>query len=415
MESDIMEKETVVISKGYDPLKYNGAVKPPIFLTSTYKFKSAEEGESFIRVAFGLDKGEEGFVYSRFSNPNFDIVEERLSLLEGAEAAAIFSSGMAAITSTLLAFVKHGDYILYTNPVYGGTEFLFKEFFEKMGISTLNVRAGSETPKLMEEKINSLKSKLNGKSIMLYIETPANPNNVMVDIEAIVKIKNKLSEDGINVKVIVDNTFMGPIFQSPLEHKVDIVLYSATKFIGGHSDVIAGASLGSKEDISKVKGIRGMIGTNGNPFDAWLMARSLETIHIRMQRQMENATKIAEFLSKHPKVERVIYPELYDKKSEQYKIYKKQCKGPGSLLSFYIKGGKKEAFKFLNNIKLCKLAVSLGGTESLIEHPKAMTHSEVDAETLKDAEITDSMIRLSVGIENYQDLISDLKSALDKI
>lgn len=410
-----MEKETVVISKGYDPLKYNGAVKPPIFLTSTYKFKNAEEGESFIRVALGLDKGEEGFVYSRFSNPNFDIVEERLSLLEGAEAAAIFGSGMAAITSTLLAFVKNGDFIFYTNPVYGGTEFLFKEFFEKMGVSTIHARAGSETPKLMEEKIKSHKDKLKGRSVILYIETPANPNNVMVDIEAIVKIRDSLKREGINAKVIADNTFMGPIFQSPLEQKVDIVLYSATKFIGGHSDVIAGAALGSKEDIYKVKGIRGMIGTNGNPFDAWLMSRSLETVHIRMQRQMENATKIAEFLSKHPKVERVIYPELYDKKSEQYKIYKKQCKGPGSLISFYIKGGKKEAYKVLNNVKLCKLAVSLGGTESLIEHPKAMTHSEVDQQTLKDAEITDNMIRLSVGIENYQDLINDLKSALDKI
>lgn len=410
-----MKKETVVISKGYDPLKYNGSVKPPIFLTSTYKFKSAEEGESFIRVALGLDKGESGFVYSRFSNPNFDIVEERLSLLEGAEATAIFSSGMAAITSTLLAFVKNGDYIFYTNPVYGGTEFLFKEFFEKMGVSTIHVRAGSDTPRLMEDKISSLKAKLKGKSVILYIETPANPNNVMVDIEAIVKIRDKLLKEGISVKVIADNTFMGPIFQSPLEQKVDLVLYSATKFIGGHSDVIAGAALGSKEDISKVKGIRGMIGTNGNPFDAWLMARSLETIHIRMQRQMENAVKIADFLSRHPKVERVIYPELYDKKSEQYKIYKKQCKGPGSLLSFYIKGGKKEAFKFLNNVKLCKLAVSLGGTESLIEHPKAMTHSEVDKETLKDAEITDNMIRLSVGIENFEDIINDLKSALDKI
>ncbi|NMC76749.1 MAG: methionine gamma-lyase [Candidatus Methanofastidiosa archaeon] len=410
-----MEKETVVISKGYDPLKYNGAVKPPIFLTSTYKFKSAEEGESFIRVALGLDKGEEGYVYSRFSNPNFDIVEERLSLLEGAEAGAIFCSGMAAITSTLLAFVKNGDYIFYTNPVYGGTEFLFKEFFEKMGVSTLHINAGSDTPKLIDAKINSIKDKLKGKAVILYIETPANPNNVMVDISAIVKIKEKLVKEKIDAKVIVDNTFMGPVFQSPLEQKVDIVLYSATKFIGGHSDVIAGAVLGSKVDISKIKAIRGMIGTNGNPFDAWLMSRSLETIHLRMQRQMENAVEIAKFLSKHPKVEKVIYPELYNKKSEQYKIYKKQCKGPGSLISFYVKGGKKEAFKVLNNVKLCKLAVSLGGTESLIEHPKAMTHSEVDAETLKDAEITDNMIRLSVGIENSKDLINDLKAALDKI
>lgn len=410
-----MEKETVVISKGYDPLKYNGAVKPPIFLTSTYKFKSADEGESFIRVALGLDKGEEGYVYSRFSNPNFDIVEERLSLLEGAESAAIFCSGMAAITSTLLAFVKNGDYIFYTNPVYGGTEFLFKEFFENMEVSTLHVNAGSDTPKLMDAKINSVKDKLKGKTVILYIETPANPNNVMVDISAIVKIKEKLVKEKINAKVIVDNTFLGPVFQSPLEQKVDIVLYSATKFIGGHSDVIAGAVLGSKGDISKIKGIRSMIGTNGNPFDAWLMSRSLETIHIRMQRQMENAVEIAKFLSKHPKVQRVIYPELYDKKSEQYKIYKKQCKGPGSLISFYVKGGKKEAFKVLNNVKLCKLAVSLGGTESLIEHPKAMTHSEVDQQTLKDAEITDSMIRLSVGIENSKDLINDLKAALDKI
>jgi methionine-gamma-lyase len=279
----------------------------------------------------------------------------------------------------------------------------------------MHVKAGSDTPNLIEAKINSFKEKIKGKSVILYVETPANPNNVMIDIEAIVKIRDKLRKEEISAKVIVDNTFMGPVFQSPFEQKVDIVLYSATKFIGGHSDIIAGATLGSKEDISKVKGIRGMIGTNGNPFDAWLMARSLETVHIRMQRQMENATKVAEFLSKHPKVERVIYPELYDKNSEQYKIYKKQCKGPGSLLSFYVKGGKKEAFKFLNNVKLCKLAVSLGGTESLIEHPKAMTHSEVDEKSLRDAEITDNMIRLSVGIENHEDLINDLKSALDKI
>lgn len=410
-----MKKETVVISKGYDPLKYNGSVKPPIFLTSTYKFKSAEEGESFIRVALGLDKGQEGFVYSRFSNPNFSIIEERLAQLEEVEEAVIFSSGMAAITSTLLAFAQNGDFIFYTNPVYGGTEFLFKQFIEKMGISTFNVKAGSDSPKLVESKINSIKEKLRGKSVILYIESPANPNNVMIDIEAIVKIRDQLRKEEINAKVFVDNTFLGPVFQSPFEQNVDIVIYSATKFIGGHSDIIAGVALGSKEDMSKVKGIRGMIGTNGNPFDAWLMSRSLETVHIRMERQMENAIKISEFLSNHPKVERVIYPELYDKNSEQYKIYKKQCKGPGSLISFYIKGGKKEAFKFLNSVNLCKLGVSLGGTESLIEHPKSMTHSEVDDQTLKDAEITDSMIRLSVGIENFEDLISDLNSALNKI
>lgn len=410
-----MKKETFVISKGYDPLKYNGAVKPPIFLTSTYKFKTAEEGEAFIRVALGLDKGESGFVYSRFSNPNFDIVETRLSLLEGTEAAAIFCSGMAAISSTLLTFVKNGDYIIYTNPVYGGTEFLFKEFIEKLGVKTINVKAGTDFPELTEKEINKIKADLKGRTLILYVESPANPNNVMVDIEKVVKIRDSLKKEGINAKVFVDNTFMGPIFQSPFEQKVDIVIYSATKFIGGHSDVIAGAALGSKEDIGKIKGLRGTIGTNGNPFDAWLMARSLETVHIRMERQMKNAVKIAEFLSNHPKVEKVIYPELLDKSDPQFIIYKKQCKGPGSLISFYVKGGKKEAFTVLNNLKLCKLAVSLGGTETLIEHPKAMTHSEVDLETLKDAAITDNMIRLSAGIENVEDLIDDLNSALNKI
>lgn len=412
-----MKPESLMMSYGYKPELSEGAIKCPIFQTSTFVFKSAEEGKAFFEVAYGLRKqneGEElGLIYSRINNPDLEILENRLTLWDEAEDCAVFESGMSAITTVLLEFLKPGDLLLISSPLYGGTDHFIKKILPKFGINTATFKVGQSKEEIIRI-VNE--TGLSDKLALVYIETPANPTNDLIDINCSKEITKYFSSSEKKIYLAVDNTYMGPLWQHPLKHGADLVLYSATKYIGGHSDVIAGACLGSSELIKRVKGLRTFLGNMASPNTGWLLLRSLETLKARMDIQAINANKVAEFLNNHPLVEKVYFlGNLTEKNGEQYKIRNRQCLTNGGMISFDVKDSEKEAFKFLNNLKLIKLAVSLGSTESLAEHPATMTHADVDLNLRQELSITEKMIRLSVGVENYHDIIYDIEQALEAI
>lgn len=406
--------ETLALGYGYNPSLSEGSVKPPVFLTSTFQFDSAMDGKRFFEVAYGLrekDPGEElGLIYSRINNPNLQIFEERMAAWDRTDRGAVFSSGMAAISTTCFSLLRPGDVVLSSSPVYGGTHFLFENILSEYGIQVIQVQGGSNTPKLMRqaaEKVGAEKVKL------IYLETPANPSNILVDITGCSDLGKELSSKyGTEVITAVDNTFLGPVFQRPADCGADLVIYSATKFIGGHSDLIAGVVTGKGSLMEKISGYRTIMGTMANPFTGWLLLRSLETLSIRMRRQAKSALKLAKILKEHPKVKAVHYPGLLEEGSEQFEIYRKQCTGSGSLIAFEVDGGEKEAFEILDRFQIARLAVSLGGTESLVEHPMTMTHSDIPPEDLQEIGVSEGMIRMSVGIEHFSDLKRDLIQAL---
>lgn len=415
-KSTKMKPESLMMSYGYKPELSEGAVKCPIFQTSTFVFHSAEEGKSFFEVAYGKrtlkPKEEVGLIYSRINNPDLEILEDRLCLWDEAEAGAVFESGMAAISTTVLELLKPGDLLLHSEPLYGGTDHFFKHVLSKFGIHSIGFMPNQNKNEVIHIIESTGKS---DKLAMIYVESPANPTNDLFDMKMCVELAKKYSTKEKKVITAIDNTFLGPVFSHPIKHGFDLVLYSATKYIGGHSDVIAGAVVGSKELMKRVRSFRSIMGTMASPNTGWLLMRSLETLKMRMTLQAQNAEKIAKWLSKHPKVEKVYYLGLLKKGNPQFKIYKQQCLSPGAMISFDVKGGEKQAFKVLNSMKLIKLAVSLGSTESLAEHPYSMTHTPVNEELKKKMNLTEKMIRLSVGVEHYEDIISDIEQALSKI
>ncbi|TPW34178.1 cystathionine gamma-synthase family protein [Oecophyllibacter saccharovorans] len=409
--------ETAMVNDGYDPALSEGAVKPPVFLTSTFVFPTAEEGEDFFHYVAGRKippegKQGSGLVYTRFNNPNNEIVEDRLSIYEGAETGVLFSSGMSAITTTLLAYVRPGDVILHSQPLYGGTETLLAKTLGNFGIKAVGFGDGAGA-----EAINKAadRARDQGRVAVIYAETPANPSTALVDLDLLVQTADRLEkEQGSRPLIVIDNTLLGPVFQKPLAHGADVSLYSLTKYVGGHSDLVAGAALGKTEVMRPIRQLRSTLGTQLDPHTAWMLGRSLETLSLRMERAAQNAEKITRFLKEHPKVDSVSFPSLFDPDSPQGKIYARQCTGPGSTFSIDIKGGKEAAFRFLNALKLFKLAVSLGGTESLICHPASTTHSGVPEESRLAHGLSDATIRLSIGIEHVDDLLADLAQALEK-
>ncbi|KXX71271.1 cystathionine gamma-synthase family protein [Flammeovirga sp. SJP92] len=408
--------ESLMMTHGYKPELSEGAVKTPIFQTSTFVFQTAEEGKAFFEVAYGLrEKGQDenlGLIYSRINNPNLEILEDRLCLWDQADDCAVFESGMSAISSVLLEFLKPGDLLLYSAPTYGGTDHFIHDLLKKIGVHSIPFRP-EHTKEDLFEMINE--SGMADRLSLIYLETPANPTNDLFDISLCAEIAdhyNQPSEEK-NVFVAVDNTYMGPIWSQPLKLGADIVMYSATKYIGGHSDLIAGAVLGNTEVMQRVKTLRTFLGNMVSPHTAWLILRSLETLKIRMEAQMRNAIQVAEFLEEHPKVDKVHYLGCIQEGTKEYELYKKQYSSPGAMVSFDIKGGEKEAFKFLNQLKLMKLAVSLGSTESLAQHPASMTHIGIAEEEKTTFGILPSLIRLSIGVENAEDIIWDIQQALD--
>ena len=295
--------------------------------------------------------------------------------------------------------------------MYGGTDHFINHVLPSFGIKPLGFRAGSSKQEI-EQRIDEHGAR--DKVRLIYAETPANPTNAMVDISVLREIADSMATDEQPVYVAIDNTYMGPLWSHPLKLGADLVVYSATKYIGGHSDVIAGACLGSNELIGRIKVLRTFLGNMAGPWTGWLLMRSLETLKARMETQARNAEEVANYLKDHPKIDSVHYLGLIPKTDPQYKIYKKQYSSPGAMLAFEVKGGEAEAFSFLNNLKLIKLAVSLGSTESLAQHPKTMTHADVDPEDKKAIGITDSLVRVSIGVENVKDLIWDIEQALER-
>jgi methionine-gamma-lyase len=408
--------ESLMMSYGYKPELSEGAIKCPIFLTSTFVFKSAEEGKAFFELAYGKrekNPGEEmGLIYSRINNPDLEILENRLRLWDEAEDCAVFESGMSAISTVLLEFLKPGDLLLYSSPTYGGTDHFINHFLPKIGVHTLGFTSDMEEQELTDHiKASGMSHKL----AHVHLETPANPTNSLIDVTMCRRVADQFVTADKPVTIAVDNTYMGPLWQHPLKLGADLVMYSATKYIGGHSDLIAGAVLGNAENMGRVKTLRTFLGNMASPHTGWMLLRSLETLKIRMEAMQANAIHVANFLNEHSKVTAVKYLGLIKEGTRDYDIYKRQCSGPGAMVTFFIDGGEKEAFKFLNSLKLVKLAVSLGGTESLAEHPKSMTHAGVADEHLAHIGVTDALVRLSIGVEHYEDIIWDISQALEEV
>ena len=406
--------ETLALGLGYDASLSQGSVKPPVFLTSTFQFASADEGRRFFELAYGLRErkiGEiDGLIYSRLNNPNLQIFEERIAAWDRTEKGASFASGMAAISTVMLALLRPGDHVISTAPVYGGTHFLMENILPPLGIGTDQVPGGVPGPDNLRAAAKKAGA---GKVAMIYLETPANPSNELTDIAAVSGLAAELEQQtGRRPLVVVDNTFLGPVFQRPATLGADLVIYSATKFIGGHSDLIAGVATGSAVLIDQINVYRTILGTMAQPFTGWMLLRSLETVSVRMRRQAKSARKLAELLSQHPKVEQVWYPGLLREGDPQFDIYRRQCSGPGSLIAFEVQGGQAAAYRVLDAFEVFRLAVSLGGTESLVEHPMTMTHSDVDPAMLERYGVRPGLIRMSIGLEHLSDLKRDLVSAL---
>ena len=408
-----LHPETLMLGYGYDPSLSEGSVKPPVFLTSTFVFRTAEEGRDFFDITAGRREPraqeQTGLVYSRFNHPNLEIVEDRLAVYEKAEQGLVFSSGMAAIATALLAYVRPGDAILHSRPLYGGTEVLIDSQLAPFGIRAAAFRDG-----LSERDIRDAAARAasGGRIAVIFIETPSNPMNSLVDIALVRRIAEEIgAAQGARPIIACDNTMLGPVFQSPLAHGADLSIYSLTKYVGGHSDLIGGAVMGSRADLKPIRALRSAIGTQLDPHSCWMLSRSLETVALRMERAAANAAKVAQFLSEHPKVARVHYPPLLPAGAPARALMERQSRSAGSTFSFEVKGGQAEAFAFLNRLEVFKLAVSLGGTESLICHPATTVHSGLTQEAQREIGITPALIRASVGIEHPDDLIADVAHA----
>lgn len=385
---------TEILHHGYSEKEFHGSLTPPIFQTSTFTFQTAEQGMN--RFA----GNEEGYVYSRLGNPTVKLLEERVALLEKGEMALAFSSGMAAVSAVLVSLTKTGDHILCSKGVYGCTFGLLQLLKEKYNI---------DHHFTMMDSIDTLEKEIRPETACIYVETPINPTMQLVDLEMVASVARKKG-----IPVVVDNTFCSPYIQRPIEFGCDIVVHSATKYIGGHGDVIGGIVVGKEERLEEMKmSTQKDMGGIMSPFDAWLLLRGLETLPVRMDRHCFNAMKLAEFLSNHPKVENVYYPG--DSKHPNYEIMKKQMDQPGGMISFQIKGNREAAQVFMNELNIIKIAVSLGDTVTLIQHPSTMTHAVVPEMERKEMGIEDNLLRLSVGLEAWEDLRDDLNDALKRV
>lgn len=407
-----LKPATLMMGHGYDPMLSEGSLKPPIFLTSTFVFPNAAAGKRHFEGVTGKRPGgAEGLVYSRFNGPNQEILEDRLGVWEGAEDALAFSSGMSAIATLFLSMVKPGDTIVHSGPLYAATETLIARILGRFGVHWLDFPAGAT-----REEIDAVLGKAaSGNVALIYLESPANPTNALVDVEAVAASRDAIFKGPNKPPIAIDNTFLGPLWAQPLKQGADIVVYSLTKYAGGHSDLVAGGVLGSKEHINTIRLMRNTIGTICDPNTAWMLLRSLETLELRMSRAGENAAKVCAFLRQHPKVEHVGYLGFLEAGSRQADIYRRHCTGAGSTFSLYLKGGEKEAFAFLDALKIAKLAVSLGGTETLASHPAGMTHLSVPDARKQALGITDNLVRISIGVEDADDLIADFEEALKAV
>ncbi|HZY04624.1 MAG TPA: PLP-dependent transferase [Anaeromyxobacteraceae bacterium] len=403
----LVRPPTAVLTRGFDPRLSVGSARPAVFRSSTYVFSSPEAAERAFDIALGKARPGEGesvdLIYSRLSHPNAEILEDQIVPLEaGAEGAAVFNSGMAAISTAFLAFCPPGSSFVYTTPLYGGTQHLIHQLLEPLGLHGLPVMAG-DTAGLRRAVAEARNLRF------IFVETPANPTLRMSDVAEATRAARAHPDRPLTA---VDNTFLGPAFQHPLELGADLAVYSATKYLSGFSDMLAGVVLGrDKELLAQLRGTRAILGNILQPDECWLLDGRLPTVGLRMNRQSKNAQRIAEALASHPAIERVHYPTLFTE-PEQIRIRDAQCRYPGGVFSFELRGGKKAAFDFLRKLKIAKDAVSLGGVETLACHPSSTTHSEMSDEEKARYGVSDSLVRVSVGIEDWRDLLAEFKAAL---
>jgi methionine-gamma-lyase len=408
-----LSPSTLMMGHGFDPALSEGSLKPPIFLTSTFVFEKAADGKRFFEGITGKRPGgAEGLVYSRFNGPNQEILEDRLALWEQADDALTFSSGMSAIATLFLTFLQPGDVVVHSGPLYAATETLIAKILGRFGISWLDFPAGAT-----REEIDAVIAEARGKGrvSLIYLESPANPTNALVDVEAVTAARNAAFPEAERPPIAIDNTFLGPLWAKPLAQGADLTIYSLTKYAGGHSDLVAGGLVGRQKLIDQVRMMRNTIGTICDPNTAWMLLRSLETLELRMSRAGENAAKVCAFLRDHPKVETVGYLGFLEEGSRQADIYRRHCTGAGSTFSLYLKGGERESFAFLDALQIAHLAVSLGGTETLASAPAAMTHLSVPDARKQALGITDNLVRISIGVEDADDLIADFENALRSV
>ena len=409
-----LHPETQMMSYGYDPFLSEGAVKPPVFLTSTFAFRTAEDGAAFFDVVAGrkptpADTGA-GLVYSRFNHPNLEIVEDRLALLDGAEDAIVTSSGMAAIGTVLLTFLRPGDQVVHSTPLYGGTETLIRKVLREWSVGGEPFVDGL-SPTSMEAALETAAQR--GRVGLFYVETPANPTNALIDLQAVVAVINAFERrHGYRPISACDNTMLGPIFQHPIREGIDLSVYSLTKYVGGHSDLVAGGVTGRRDLVARLRLLRGAFGSQLDPHSSWMIARSMETLVLRMRRAAATGSRVAHWLADNSiRQVKVLHPQLIADEAYQ-RAYRSQCTGAGSTFSFVIEGGRDAAFRLVNALTLFKSAVSLGGTESLVCHPASTTHSGVPLDVREQVGITEGLIRISIGLEHEEDLIADLENAL---
>jgi cystathionine beta-lyase/cystathionine gamma-synthase len=404
----LVRPPTAVLTRGFDPRLSCGSARPAVFRSSTYVFPSPEAAERAFAIALGKTRPAPGesldLIYSRLSHPNAEILEDQILPLEkGAEAAAVFNSGMAAISTVFLTWCAPGASFVYTTPLYGGTQHLVHQLLEPLGMRAIPVLAGDAA---------AIRAAIRGAPglRLVFVETPANPTLTMTDVAAAAQAAREHPDRPL---VVVDNTFMGPVFQHPLPLGADLAVYSATKYLGGFSDMLGGVVLGKERALlDQLRGTRAILGNILQPDECWLLDGRLPTVGLRMNRQSKNAQRIAEALAGHPRIARIHYPSLFAD-PEQVRIRDAQCSYPGGVLAIELRGGKAEAYDFLRRLRITKNAVSLGGVESLACHPASTTHSEMSPDELARYGVSDALVRISVGIEDWRDLLAEYRAALE--
>ncbi|MDO1583227.1 aminotransferase class I/II-fold pyridoxal phosphate-dependent enzyme [Rhizobium oryzicola] len=406
--------ETLTVSAGYEPASASGSAKPPAYHSSTFVYPSALAAKRLHEAFFDhADNGATGYIYGRLGHPGLDIVEKRLAVLDGAEDAAIFATGMAAISAIMLANLGPGDVVLHSQPIYGGTDMLLNTELIRLGISAVGFPDGCD-PDVMRKAADEALGK--GRIALVWAETPANPTAAIVDLEEVARLIDYIEKQQEHRPLLgVDNTFLGPFVQSSLTFGADLCMTSLTKYAGGHSDFLAGGVSGSAGPIARLKTFRTLVGSTLDAHSAWLLARSFETMHLRTERAGDNARAIAEMLAAHPAVASVTYVRFKPEGSPARLAFERQCKGAGSTFSFRVRGDEAAAFRFLDALKILKVAVSLGGTETLICHPATTTHYAVARDRREALGIDDATLRISVGIEHIDDLLADIAHALEAV
>jgi cystathionine gamma-synthase/methionine-gamma-lyase len=408
--------ETLAVRAGYDPASGNNAAKAPIYMTSTFAYASAQQAKDIHEAYFdgtGPEVGGTGHIYARLGHPNLDMVETRLAALDGAEGAAVFNSGMATHSAIALAYLRPGDSVVFSRPIYGGTNGLYTTLMPAFGVHHTAFADGCDRADVSAAVAAAMQQ---GPLKLIVVESPANPTAAIVDVAMVVEIAGEVgTRTGTRPLVVVDNTLLGPMMQRPIALGADLCMTSLTKYCGGHSDLMAGGVSGKEALVAQLRLLRTTLGSHLDPYNSWLLLRSMETVHLRVERAMDNARRIAEFLRDHDKVADITYLGFLAEGTPQRAVYDRQCRAGGSTFSFAVAGDEAAAFRLLDRLRLLRFAVSLGGSETLITHPATTTHYAISSEERALGGITPATLRLSVGIEHVDDLIADLAHALEAV